>query len=144
MNFSVQVLNDAFTEVSHSHWKRFNTLQVLVQKHEKDLKHAWILREAWGKKKLHLSSLLSCVCLKGTKDRYFWNALQWHFQEFAGEKAPVLLSMLIFWPQMGAEGYQNSCNQPNICKTMSPLIQQAFYKDLDDNEQMREKKNPNN
>lgn len=41
------------------------------------------------KKQSCLPSLLNSVSLKGIKCRYFWDNMQWHLQEFAGEKAPV-------------------------------------------------------
>ena len=69
----------------------------------KNMPWFWEMSE---KKLLCLPSLLNCVCLKGIKCRYFWDNLQWHLQEFAGEKAPLLLPTLMFWLWMAAEGYQ--------------------------------------
>lgn len=50
----------------------------------KNMSWFWEMSE---KKWLRLPSLLNCVCLKGIKYRYFLYNLQWHLQEFAGEKA---------------------------------------------------------
>lgn len=66
LNFSVQVLKGACTEVSlaymHSHWKRFNILQILVQEYKKDWKHALVLRGVWGGGKI-TSPWFSKFCL---------------------------------------------------------------------------------